>query len=146
MSIGGWLAGFGIWIVLSLTVFGLFEARGLRHADRQGVYTLSFVLYKIGSTFPLTIAAAFLFLGLFIGGLTVHLTWHWCPPGSTSEGMIEWNKSDTVLSGFEGTGRRDASTGMVIRAWGRINFSMDRSEPGSFWPSMYSLPRNMVLH
>lgn len=83
MSIGGWLVGFGIWITLSLTAFGLFEARGLRHADRQGVYMLSFALYKIGSTFPLV----------------------------QERQYFVW-----------------------------------LSEPGNFWPSMYSLPRNTVLH
>jgi len=64
-----WLFG----IALALVFFTYFEARGLRHQTRQ--HTLSFIVYTIGSKWPLSIWL----MGMFAGGLAVHFFWHWDP-------------------------------------------------------------------
>jgi hypothetical protein len=74
------------WIVLTLLAiasFAFFEARALRHPDRQN--TLSRTIYNLGSKWPLSI----FLMGMFAGGLAVHFFWHFCPPGSISTGMLE---------------------------------------------------------
>lgn len=88
MSIFGWLTGIAVWIVLGLAAFAIFEARGFRHEDRAGVYTLSFALYTLGKKFPLSIFASGFVLGAFIFGLAVHFNWHWCPEGAASVGQL----------------------------------------------------------
>jgi hypothetical protein len=64
------------WIALTLTAiaaFAFFEARAFRHPERQN--TLSRAIYDIGSRWPLSIWI----MGVFCGGLAVHLFWHWDP-------------------------------------------------------------------
>jgi hypothetical protein len=66
------------WIigsVAALAFFAYFEARALRHADRQN--TLSRWVYDMGRTWPLSIWL----MGMLCGGLAVHFFWHWCPDG-----------------------------------------------------------------
>ena len=79
-----WPAGIALWLALGCIGFAFFEARGLRHGARKDQITLSMFLYTIGSVFPLSILLAGLVIGTFIGGLGVHVLWHWCPPGSVS--------------------------------------------------------------
>jgi hypothetical protein len=81
-----WPGAIGFWFTLGIILFAVFEARGMRHGERKDRISLSFFLYTIGSKFPLSILAAGLFTGLFIGGLGVHVLWHYCPPGSLSGG------------------------------------------------------------
>jgi hypothetical protein len=48
--------------------------------------TLSFFVYYVTTKMPLaTIIGVGLFC-YFLGGLSVHFWWHWCPPGSISAG------------------------------------------------------------
>jgi predicted outer membrane lipoprotein len=71
------------WIIglcAAIAFFAVFEAYALRHPDRQN--TLSMAIYTLGSKFPISILA----MGIFIGALSVHFLWHWCPPGSVSTG------------------------------------------------------------
>lgn len=79
-----WLIGIPIWLIAGWASFAYFEWRGIRHPDRQ--HTLSKFLYFVGSKFPLSIFLGALIIGLFIGTISTHLWWHWCPPGSTSTG------------------------------------------------------------
>ena len=88
MSILGWLSGIGIWLVLGWIVFAIFEARGMRHKDRAGIYTLSFAVYTIGEKWPLSIFLLGLGVGFFWGTLGTHFFWHFCPPGSVSTGFL----------------------------------------------------------
>jgi hypothetical protein len=88
-----WPIGIGIWLILGWSAFAFFEARAIRHKDRAGYLTLSMWCYTLGAKFPLSIFLAGLLLGLFWGGLAVHVLWHWCPPGSTSLGMLTWNRN-----------------------------------------------------
>lgn len=81
-----WPAGIATWLALGWAAFAYFEGRALRHGARKNEITLSFFLYTIGSKFPLSILAAGLLIGLFIGALGVHVLWHWCPAGSVSGG------------------------------------------------------------
>lgn len=64
------------WIVLGLVglvLFAIFEARGLRHPERQN--TLSRFLWQLGQKWPLSLVI----WGVLIGGLSVHVAWNWCP-------------------------------------------------------------------
>lgn len=81
-----WPVGIAIWLVIGWVCFGFFEYEALRHDARKDQITLSMFLYTVGSKFPLSILAAGLLIGLFIGALGTHLLWHWCPPGSVVGG------------------------------------------------------------
>jgi hypothetical protein len=70
-----------VGLVLALTFFAWFEARGLRHGARQA--TLSRWVYTIGATLPLSI----FLMGFLVGGLAVHFFWHWCPDLGTGVGL-----------------------------------------------------------
>ena len=71
-----WIIG----ITIAIIFFAWFEARAIRHPDRQN--TLSRFIYTIGSKWPLSIWI----MGVFAGGLAVHLLWHWCPAISINYG------------------------------------------------------------
>ena len=63
------------WIfgtVGAILFFAYFEWRALAYPDRQD--TLSMAIYKLGSNWPLSI----FLMGMFAGGLAVHLFWNWC--------------------------------------------------------------------
>lgn len=64
-----WIIG----VIVAIIFFGYFEARALRHPERQN--TLSRTIYLLGSNWPLSI----FIMGMFTGGLAVHFFWHWCP-------------------------------------------------------------------
>lgn len=81
-----WPIGITIWLILGWSAFAYFEAKALNHAANKDQITLSFFLYTIGSKFPLSILVAGLLIGFFVGGLGVHVLWHYCPPGSVSGG------------------------------------------------------------
>lgn len=81
-----WPVGIAIWFAAGWAAFAVFEAKALKHGARKDQVTLSFFLYTIGSKFPLSILIAGLAIGFFLGGLGVHVLWHFCPPGSVSGG------------------------------------------------------------
>jgi hypothetical protein len=81
-----WPIGIVVWSILGWGAFAYFEANALKHNARKDQITLSFFLYTIGSKFPLSILMAGLMIGMLIGGLGVHVLWHYCPPGSVSGG------------------------------------------------------------
>lgn len=81
-----WPVGIALWVALGWGAFAWFEAHALRHGARKEQITLSFWLYTIGSKFPLSIFLAALLIGLFFGILSTHVLWHYCPPGSISNG------------------------------------------------------------
>ena len=83
-----WPLGIAIWLVLGWGVFAIFEAKALKHDARKEQITLSMFLYTVGSKFPLSILFAGLIIGIFVGGLGVHVLWHWCPEGSVSTGAL----------------------------------------------------------
>ena len=83
-----WPVGIAIWLALGWIAFGFFEARALRHGARKNEITLSMFLYTLGSKFPLSILVAGLFIGMFFGGLGVHVLWHWCPSSTNSVGNL----------------------------------------------------------
>ncbi len=63
------------WTILGalwLAGFLFLEVRALRSNDPKRV-TLSRYMATIGAKFPLSI----FFMGLVIGGLSVHFWWHW---------------------------------------------------------------------
>jgi hypothetical protein len=62
-----------IWLVLCVGGFAILESIAFKHPDRQ--WTLSRSVAKLGSYFPLTLVV----WGIFIGGLSVHFFWHFCP-------------------------------------------------------------------
>jgi hypothetical protein len=71
------------WIIGTIGAilfFSFFEWRAFKYPLRQN--TLSRFIYNIGSNWPLSI----FLMGMFCGGLAVHLFWHWCPAGSLSAG------------------------------------------------------------
>jgi hypothetical protein len=64
------------WIlgtVGAITFFAVFEWRAFAHPERQN--TLSRWIYDMGRNWPLSI----FLMGMFCGGLAVHLFWHWDP-------------------------------------------------------------------
>lgn len=81
-----WPAGIAIWLVIGWAAFAWFESRALKHGARKDQITLSFFMYTMGTKFPLSIFLLGLLVGLFVGGLSVHFYWHFCPPGSVSSG------------------------------------------------------------
>ena len=81
-----WPIGITIWLIAGWGAFAYFEAKALNHPVNKDQITLSMFLYTIGSKFPLSIFLVGLLLGLFIGGLSVQILWHWSPPGSISGG------------------------------------------------------------
>lgn len=64
-----WLMG----LLCAIAFFAYFEARAFKHGDRQN--TLSRTIYNVGKNWPLSIWL----MGVFAGGLAVHLFWQWCP-------------------------------------------------------------------
>lgn len=62
-----WIIG----IVGAIAFFAYFEAAAFDHPDRYN--TLSHFLATMGATWPLSI----FLLGMFAGGLAVHLFWPW---------------------------------------------------------------------
>jgi hypothetical protein len=83
-----WPVGISLWLLLGWIAFAYFESRALRHGARKNEVTLSMFLYTIGSKFPLSIFVAGLLAGLFVGGLAVHVLWHWCPNPTHSYGLF----------------------------------------------------------
>jgi hypothetical protein len=81
-----WPTGIAIWLAIGWAVFAYFESQALRHDRRKDQITLSFWLFTIGSKFPLSIFLAALLIGLFLGILSTHVLWHYCPSGSISAG------------------------------------------------------------
>jgi hypothetical protein len=77
MSSTPWL----ILLALAIVGFAYFEYQAIKNNKYK---TLSAVVYGIGAKFPLAIWLC----GVFAGGLAVHFFWHWCPPGSVSEGLL----------------------------------------------------------
>lgn len=71
-----WIVG----VLFAILFFAVFEALAFRHPDR--INTLSRTIYTLGQTWPLSIWL----MGMFAGGLAVHLFWHWdpncMPPGT----------------------------------------------------------------
>lgn len=73
-----------IWLVplgMAILTFTILEYLAIRYGWFP---TLSAAVYGVGKNFPLAIW----FMGVFAGGLAVHFFWHWCPAGSTSEGLL----------------------------------------------------------
>lgn len=81
-----WPVGIAIWLIVGWAAFAWFESRALKHGARKDQITLSFFMYTLGAKFPLSIFLFGLLVGLFVGGLSVHFYWHFCPPGSVSAG------------------------------------------------------------
>jgi hypothetical protein len=75
--INPWLLALGAAII----IFAVLEYLAIKYNKFP---TLSRSVYNIGVNFPLAIW----FCGVFAGGLAVHFFWHWCPPGSVSEGLL----------------------------------------------------------
>ena len=67
-----------IWFVACIGSFVYFEWK----AVKKGTPTLSRSVWDLFRVFPLSGVA----LGMLFGGLLVHFFWHWCPPGSVSNG------------------------------------------------------------
>lgn len=81
-----WPVGIVLWALLGWAEFAYLESRALKPGAGANQITLSFFVYSICAKFPLAIAFGFLQLGIFIGVLSAHFYWHWCPPGSISAG------------------------------------------------------------
>lgn len=75
-----------VWVAIGVAVFFAIEIPALRSHDTGGRVTLSLAVWTLWEKFPLSILWLWANLFMFIGGLTVHLFWHWCPPGSISGG------------------------------------------------------------
>jgi len=93
MTIAQWFLALGAFFALGLVLFALAEKRGIAWEARAGYssrspVSLSYAIWYVGHHFPLSLVAGGLFLGLMIGGLSVHFVWNWCPPGSTSIGSV----------------------------------------------------------
>jgi hypothetical protein len=65
-------------VFIALVLFAIPEFFAIKD---NGV-SFSLFMFTMGQAFPLWI----FFWGLLIGGLAVHLLWHWIPPGAKSEG------------------------------------------------------------
>lgn len=73
------------WIlgaILFIAYFGIVERYAFNHKDRTN--SLSRALFNLSLRFPLSI----MLFGALIGGVAVHIFWHWCPPGSNSFGFL----------------------------------------------------------
>jgi len=68
-----------VWFVLCVVSFGVLEGLAIRSGRFA---TLSRTVWNMQRAFPLTSVL----LALVLGGLLVHFFWHWCPPGSMSQG------------------------------------------------------------
>lgn len=64
-----WLVG----VLVAVIYFTLVEGFALKHPERAN--TLSYCIAYIGNRLPLSIWIC----GVFVGGLTVHFFWHYCP-------------------------------------------------------------------
>src|SRR6185437_3845320 len=86
-----WPIGITLWLAIGWTAFFYFEAKGLhnKHESVTGYITLSYFIYTLTKKMPLLIFLIGLAVGLFWGGLAVHLWAHWCPPGSVSTGLLK---------------------------------------------------------
>lgn len=73
-----WLIG----VVGAIVFFAIGEYKACQHPEK--LPTLSMTIHRLAAKFPITMWV----MGFFAGGLTVHLFWHWCPPGSTSFGLL----------------------------------------------------------
>lgn len=80
-----WPVGIALWALLGWVEFGYFETKALKSPSPSRV-TLSYFVYYVSSKFPLAIALGMLMVGIFIGTLSTHFWWHYCPPGSVSAG------------------------------------------------------------
>jgi hypothetical protein len=81
-----WPIGVVLWIALGWVEFGVVEASALKAKAGSNKITLSMFIYTVSTKFPLAMALGCMFVGLFFGILFTHFYWHWCPPGSISEG------------------------------------------------------------
>jgi hypothetical protein len=81
-----WPIGIGLWVAIGWMAFWYFEIYAFRHTKDPGSVTLSRWLYTIGSKFPLFIIIGVGAIAYFLGVMSAHLAWHWCPPGSISGG------------------------------------------------------------
>lgn len=79
-----WPVGVLLWLILGCALFFWRELPGLR--GEPGRVTLSFAVWTLWQKFPLSILWLWANLFMFLGGLTVHFFWHWCPPGSLTGG------------------------------------------------------------
>ena len=64
------------WVICTLgaiLAFAIGETYAFRHPERQN--TLSRAIYNLGKNWPLAI----FLMGMFAGGMAVHLFWSWCP-------------------------------------------------------------------
>lgn len=64
------------WVICTLVailVFAIGESYAFRHPERQN--TLSRAIYNLGKNWPFAI----FLMGMFAGGMAVHLFWNWCP-------------------------------------------------------------------
>lgn len=80
-----WPIGIAIWLLIGWVDFGYFEWHALKDNDPNEP-TLSFFVYTVSSKYPLAMAWGCILFGAFWGSLLTHFYWHWCPPGSVSEG------------------------------------------------------------
>ena len=80
-----WPIGIAVWSLLGWFAFGYFEHKALQANAGKNQITLSFFLYTLSRWQPLILIVG-LVVGAFIGGLGVHVLWHWCPPGSVTSG------------------------------------------------------------
>lgn len=80
-----WPVGIALWLALGWAEFAYLEKRGL-FPTRKNQITLSMFCYTVASKFPLSVFWAGLMIGEFLGTLSTHFLWHWCPPGSLSAG------------------------------------------------------------
>lgn len=74
------------WCLLGWIEFAYLESKALQANHQPSQITLSMFCYTITKRFPLSIFWLGIIVGLFFGSLSVHLWWHWCPPGSISSG------------------------------------------------------------
>lgn len=80
-----WPLGIVLWVLLGWVEFTYFEIKGIKH-DKPNEISLSMFVYTVISRFPLAGIYGALLIGIFIGTLSTHFAWHWCPPGSASSG------------------------------------------------------------
>jgi uncharacterized integral membrane protein len=72
-----------LFLVAFVLVFGVFEARALRHPENSDRVTLSRYIWTLGQKWPLTLVL----WGLIVGGLSVHFFWNWCPALGSTNGL-----------------------------------------------------------
>lgn len=84
----GWFAIIFLWLAVGWVAFAFFERRGFTNPK---YITLSRAVYQLSEQAPLAIAGMYLVVGTFLGGLSVHFLWHWCPVGAISVGALQWH-------------------------------------------------------